>query len=493
MIYQGLFNILSLYLDNLEFFYNSLDQYFHQKIRDNFDEEMKDQANLDLTLEDLRRFISKDLKEIGIEEIEIENKLSDPFLELNSDDYEKIGSVYDLYQLKVAPILYEIFLEELVHYIADSTTSEIMINLKSKGFLNIEFIVDVKGLKSLYEDNLDKKEKLRKYIEIREKFIKKLSENKKKIEKLEDLKKPKDKLQLLYLIYRIIHFFHLEKRFDFSHIIEYIRNNVDEWLMTLPLVTLKNPDLYFCGLYLAKNLNVPLDKEKIKSFLMQLYEEGTDEFEAPLVEATDGLYYFLKSTNLMKIWLDDSHIERLIETDPKFFEPSYLKNLETSQLVIILKIYNLVKKKAVMEQNVNKIVAEIERRISSDGITQYREGFVSSEATYYVLFCRYMNKSLEKLQDYDLLTTIVSRIYRNLEILEFTADMNYDLISELFYSFESLKLFNCIETKQMIIQLAKYLFPSKVVEKIENSSEIVNSDAKFRHLKVDRITGETIY
>jgi len=493
MIYQGLFNILSLYLDNLEFFYNSLDEYFHEKITDNFEKKIEDKAALDLTLEKLKIFISKDLKEIGIEEIEVENKVSDPFLELDSEDYKRISSAYELYEVKIAPIIYEIFLEELVHYIADSTTSGVMLNLKSKGFLNIEFIVDIKGLKTLFDENLDKKEKLRKYIEIREKFIKKLSENKQKIEKLEDLNKPKDKLQLLYLIYRIIHFFHLDRRFDFSHIIEYIKNNVDEWLITLPLVTLKNPDLYFCGLYLAKNLNVALDKERIKNFLMQLYEEGIDEFEAPLVEATDGLYYFLKSTNLMKLWLDESQIERLIETEPKFFEPNYLKNLETSQLVIILKIYNLVKKKAAMEQNVNKIVSEIEKRISSDGITQYREGFVSSEATYYVLFCRYMNRSLENLQDYDLLSTIVSRIYRNLEILEFTADMNYDLISELFYSFESLKLFNCIETKQMIIQLANYLFPTKVVEKIENSSEIVNSDAKFRHLKVDRITGETIY
>ena len=493
MIYQGLFNILSLYLDNLDFFYNSLDQYFYQKIIDTYNEGIEDRTALDLALKKLKAFVSKDLQDFGFEETEIENKLSDPFLELNTDEYERISSVYELYQYKVAPIIYEIFLEELVHYIADSASSEIMINLKSKGFLNIEFIVDIKGLKSLFDTNLDKKEKLRKYIEIREKFIKKLSENKQKIENLEDLRNPKDKLQLLYLIYRIIHFFHLEKRFDFSHIIEYIRNNVDEWLMTLPLVTLKNPDLYFCGLFLAKNLNISLDKEKIKNFLMQLYEEGTDEFEAPLVEATDGLYYFLKSTNLMKIWLDDSYIERLIETDSKFFEPSYLKNLETSQLVIILKIYTLVKKKAAMDQNVKKIVAEIEKRINSEGITQYREGFVSSEATYYVLFCRYMNRSLDKLQDHDLLTTIVSRIYRNLEILEFTADMNYDLISELFYSFESLKLFNCIETKQMIIQLANYLFPSKIVEKIENSNEIINSDAKFRHLKVDRITGETIY
>jgi hypothetical protein len=493
MIYQGLFNILSLYLDNLEFLYNSLDQYFQDKIINSLNIDLKGKKNLDLALDELKKVISKTLREIGVEEIEVENKLSDPFLELNPEDYDRINSLDDLYQYKIAPIIYEIFLEELVHYIAESTASEIIINLKSKGFLNIEFIVDIKGLKSLFDENQDKKEKLKKYIEIRDTFIKKLSENKRKIEVLEDLNNPKDKLQLLYLIYRIINFFHLQRRFDFSHIIEYIKNNVEDWLMTIPLVTLKNPDLYFCGLYLAKNLNIPLDKEKIKNFLMELYEEGIDEFEAPLVEATDGLYYFLKSTNLMKIWLDDSQVDRLIETDVKFFEPNYLKSLETSQLVIILKIYNLVKRKAAMEENITKIIAEIEKRISSDGIAQYRDGFISSEATYYVLFCRYMNRALDNLQDYDLLNTIVSRIYRNLEIVEFTADMNYDLISELFYSFESLKLFNCIETKEMIIQLANYLFPSKIVEKIESSSEIIKVDAKFRHLKVDRITGETIY
>ncbi len=493
MIYQGLFNILSLYLDNLEFFYNSLDLYFQDKIIPSLSIDLKGKKNLDLALDELRKVISKALREIGVKEIEVENKLSDPFLELNPEDYDRINSLNDLYQYKIAPIIYEIFLEELVHYIAESTASEIIINLKSKGFLNIEFMVDIKGLKSLFDENEDKKENLKKYIEIRDTFIKNLSENKRRIEVLEDLNNPKDKLQLLYLIYRIINFFHLQRRFDFSHIIEYIKNNVDDWLMTIPLVTLKNPDLYFCGLYLATNLKIPLDKEKIKNFLMELYEEAIDEFEAPLVEATDGLYYFLKSTNLMKIWLDDSQVDRLIETDTKFFEPNYLKNLETSQLVIILKIYNLVKRKATMEENITKIIAEIENRISSDGIAQYREGFISSEATYYVLFCRYMNQSLDNLQDYELLNTIVSRIYRNLELLEFTADMNYDLISELFYSFESLKLFNCIETKEMIILLANYLFPPKVVEKIESSSEIVKADAKFRHLKVDRITGETIY
>ena len=493
MIYQGLFNILSLYLDNLEFLYNSLDQYFQEKIINALNSDLKKNKNLNEALEELKNSISKELLDIGIGEIELENKLHDPFLELVPEDIEKINNADDLYKSKIAPIIYEIFLEELVHYIADATSSEIILTLKSKELLNFEFIVDIKDLKNLFDENESKKENLRKYIEIRETFIKKLSENKRKIEVLEDLNNPKDKLQLLYLIHRIIHFFHFERIFDFSHIIDYIKNNVDEWLMTIPLVTLKNPDLYYCGLYLAKNLKIPLDKEKIRKFLMEIYEEGIDEFEAPLVEATDGLYYFLKSTNLMNIWLDDSQIDRLIETDPSFFESNYLKNLETSQLVIILKIYNLVNKSTAMEQNMTKVMAEIEKRITSEGITQYREGFVSSEASYYVLFCRYMNRSLEKLQEYDLLSTIVSRIYRNLELLEFTADMNYDLISELFYSFESLKLYNCIETKEMIIRLAEYLFPSKVVEKIESSDEIVKADAKFRHLKVNRITGDTEY
>ncbi|TFG25307.1 MAG: hypothetical protein EU532_11795 [Promethearchaeota archaeon] len=493
MIYQGLFNILSLYLDNLEFLYTSLDQYFQEKIINALNSDLKNNKNLNEALKELKNSVSIELKAIGIDEIELENKFNDPFLELVPEDNEKINTADDLYKSKVAPIIYEIFLEELVHYLADATSSEIILTLKSRDFLNFEFIVDIKRLKSLFDENESKKEKLRKYIEIGETFIKKLSENKRKIEILEDLNNPKEKLQLLYLIHRIINFFHLERIFDFSHITDYIKNNVNEWLMSIPLVTLKNPDLYYCGLYLAKNLKIPLDKDKIRKFLMELYEEGIDEFEAPLVEATDGLYYFLKSTNLMNIWLDDSQIDRLIETDATFFEPNYLKNLETSQLVIILKIYTLVNKSMAMEHNMTKIMAEIEKRITSEGITQYREGFVSSEASYYVLFCRYMNRSLEKLKEYDLLSTIVSRIYRNLELLEFTADMNYDLISELFYSFESLKLYNCIETKEMIIRLAKYLFPSKVVEKIESSDEIVKADAKFRHLKVNRITGDTEY
>jgi len=492
MIFQGLFNILSLYLDDIDLFYNAIDTYFRERINDRFQITSMNKEELDNKIDKLIDLITDEFLQMGFNQDEIENKFLDLGIELNKWDKYELSSLVELYDLIISPIIFEIFLEKIVDYLVDISISPLILNLKSKGLLPLEFIVELRNLKDLLDANPENKENLKKYLQIKEKFITKLSQNKSTIESLEDLNNPKDKLQLLYLIYRIISFFHLEKRFDFSHIKDYIVNNVNEWLITIPLVTLRNPDLYFCGLFLAKGLNIKLNPEKVKNFLMDLYEEGVDEFEAPLVEATDGLYYFLKSTHFMKLWLNDEKVNRLIETDQKFFEPNYLKDLETSQLVVILKIYTLLRKNK-LEQNINAILGELEQRITPEGIKQYRDGFISSEATYYTLFCNYMRNTLDKLKEYDLLNSIVSRIYRNLELLEFSADTNFDLISELFYSFESLKLFNCVETRQMIIHLAKYLFPKEVVEKISLNTEIVKTKARFRHLKVDRITGETIY
>jgi len=492
MILQGLFNILSLYSDDIDLFYNAIDTYFRERINDRFQITSINKDELDNKTDELIDLITDEFVQMGFNQDEIENKFLDLGIELNKFDKKDLSSLVELYDLIISPIIFEIFLEKIVDYLADITISPLILNLKSKGLLPLEFIVELRNLKDLLEANPENKENLKKYLQIKEKFITKLSQNKSTIESLEDLNNPKDKLQLLYLIYRIISFFHLEKRFDFSHIKDYIVNNVNEWLITIPLVTLRNPDLYFCGLFLGKSLNIKLNPEKVTKFLLDLYEEAVDEFEAPLVEATDGLYYFLKSTHFMKLWLNDEKVNRLIETDQKFFEPNYLKDLETSQLVVILKIYTLLRKNK-LEQNINAILGELEQRITPEGIKQYRDGFISSEATYYTLFCNYMRNTLDKLKEYDLLNSIVSRIYRNLELLEFSADTNFDLISELFYSFESLKLFNCVETRQMIIHLAKYLFPKEVVEKISLNTEIVKTKARFRHLKVDRITGETIY
>jgi len=492
MIFQGLFNILDLYFKDEDTFYNSIDHFFREKIVSSFGDSLINENNINQKLEDLISFLKDTFVDIGFEKKEIEIEFLDPYLEIREEKRGSITSVIDLYEKKIAPLIYEIFLEKIVDYLVDVKVAPLMLNLKSKGFLSLEFIIELKELKTLIDKNPEKKINLMNYIQIQEKIITKFIENKDKIESLEDLTETTDKLQLLYLIYRIINFFHLQSRFDFSHIKSYLANNIDEWLLSIPLVTLRNPDIYFCGLFLAEHLNVRLDKEKILNYLTTLYEEGTDEFEAPLVEATDGLYYYLKSTELVKLWLTNRQINELLKTDPIFFEPSYLKNLETSQLVVILKIFNLLKV-SKDPQKLDVIIEELESRFSSKGIKQFRDGFISTEATYYVLFNNYMLNSLDKLKDLDLLRGIVSRIYRNLEILEISADTNYDLFSELIYSFESLKLFNCIETKQMIIHLAKYLFPQEVVDKISDGKDILESKAKFRHFKVNKITGETIY
>jgi len=493
MIFQGLLNISSLYLDNEDSLFNRLDQFFHEKMNFLAETDVLCINETDNSFPKLLEVIKINLLKMGFEEEELEYAFLDPFINLNRIEIDCLSSIHRIYDQKLAPIIYEIFLEKIVDYLVDiKNVTQFMLNLKSANFLSLEFIVELRNLKDLINKYPVKKEHLRKYLQIQDNLEKKLGINRSKIELLEDLPDPKEKLQLLYIIYRIISFFHLEKKFDFTHIKNYLVENMDEWLITIPLVTLRNPDIYYCGLYLADQLNIKLDKKKVKDFLLNLYEEGIDEFEAPLIQATDGVYYLLKSTQYMKLWLTNEQLNKLIETDPKFFDSSSLKNLETSQLVVILKIYSFIHARNI-DENIYAVLEELEQRITPEGIKQFRDGFVSSEATYYVVFCNYMRNSLDKLKEFGLLESIISRIYRNLELIEFSEDTNFDLISELLYSFENLKLFNCIETQEMILKMAKYLFPPEVVEKISSSSELNRIQARFRHLKVNRITGETHY
>lgn len=492
MIFQGLFNILDLYFSDIDLFYNNIDHYFHDKIINFFGSDPIEKEDITEILDEIKLFIIKVFLELGFELNDVESEFLDPFLEVRNEEMQFINSPIKIYERKIAPILYEIFLEKIVDYLVDVEVAPLMLKCKDEGFLPLEFIMELRNLKNLLDRDPEKRENLNKYINIQKKIIDKFWENKKNIESLEDIKEPEFKLQLMYLIYRIIHFFHLQIAFDFSHIKSYLKENLDEWLIDVPLVSLKNPDIYFCGIYLAKHLGVELDEDKVKGFLIDLHSEAIERYESPLIEATDGAYYFIKSTELMKLFLSIEQINLMLKSAPKYFEVNYLKNLETSQLVVILKMFRQLGI-TKMDNEKNALKEEIERRITPDGIKQFREGFISSEATYYVLFSHYMNNTLEKLKDFDLLKNIVSRIYRNLELLDFSVDTNYDLISELFYSIESLKLFNCIETREMIIHLAKYLFPQEIYEKISSSKEIIREKARFRHLKVNRITGETIY
>lgn len=492
ILFQGLFNILDLYFKEEDLFYNNIETFFREKINSSFIDSSITKNNIDQKFEELTSFLENIFLDLEFDKTEIENKFLDPFLELREEDMKEINSIIDLYEKKFAPIIYEIFLEIIVDYLIDIKVAPLMLKLKSLGFLPIEVIMEMRNLKDLIEANPEKRENLKKYIQIQERIVNKFKNNKKNIESLEDIEEPHYKLQILYLIYRLIDYFNLQKMYDFSNIKTYLEENIDEWLTDVPLVSLKNPDIYFCGIYLAKHLDVNLDEERIKDFLLNLFQEAIDRYESPIIEATDGLYYFFKSTESMKVWLNFEQINNIIKSDPKFFESDYLKNLETSQLVVILKLY-LFLGIGKLERETRLINEEIELRITKDGIKQFRDGFNSSEATYYVLFNHYMNNTLERLKEYDILKNIVSRIYRNLEFLDFSQDTNYDLVSELFYSVESLKLFNCIETKEMIKHLAKYLFPQEIVDTISASKELIRDKARWRHLHVDKITGETIY
>ncbi|MGV9173866.1 MAG: hypothetical protein ACOC35_15060, partial [Promethearchaeia archaeon] len=469
------------------------DKYFRNKIYENFEKVAIDpeKNNINKISQKILDFLSKELEDLGFRKLLINNKFSDDSINVRGAEKNNLNSTIKLYEEKISPIIYELFLEIVVDYLVDENVVPILMKFKTHGLLPIEFMTELRNLKNLFEDEPKKQDNLRKYVQIRENVIQKFKENKTEIEGLEYIDEPRYKLQLVYLIYRIIDFFHLQKLFDFSQIKKYLQYNIDEWLYSIPLVSLKNPEPYFCGIYLADKLNVQLNKKKIQYFLLNLYDETVDEFEAPITEATDRLYYYVKSLPIVKLWLSEEKLKEMFHADEKFFEPNNLKSLETSQLVVIIKMYKILGFEK--EPEIKTLVGEIERRITPDGIKQHRDGFISSEATYYTLFCNYMRNSLERLKNFDLLNNIVSRIYRNLEILDFSKDMNYDLISEIFYSCESLKLINCIETKEMIKHLAKYLFPERVVRKILQTEKIACGCPKFRHLKVNRITGETIY
>ncbi|KKN42224.1 hypothetical protein LCGC14_0715490 [marine sediment metagenome] len=504
MTLQGIFNILDLYLIEIELFYNDVDHYFREHISNSLKIGAITVDNIEIVLKDVVLFLIDRFEELGLKRLKVKNRFSNQFLELKDQEKKSITSLNELYKIKLAPLIYEILLEQIVYYLVDPKAASILLNFRGKGsqvkqhggrgFLLLEFMIELKQLRSLFEQSPEKMENLRKYIQIRDKIIIKFCSNKNKIESLEDLKNSRDKLQLLYLIHRIIDFFDIQSFFDFTHIEQYLEGHFEDCLEDIPLISLKNPDLCFCGIYLARHLKVNIDKEKIKQFLEDVYEDQREEFEAPILEATDGLYYYFKSISMANLEFSDTLIEDIVKAEEKFFKPSYLREVDTSQLVIILKIYSLLGiLNRIDPQNIQALKDEIEGRITPDGIKQSRDGFVTSEATYYVLFYHYMNYTLDKLKDHDILNSIISRIYRNIELLDFSIDMSHDLISEIFYSCESLRLFNCIETKEMIIHLAKFMFPPEVVNKILASDIESRSKARFRHTRIDRITGEAIY
>ena len=470
MIEKGLFRIIDLFSNNINIFYNNIDKYFNDqliKLAADSTSEINESVN---PFESFIKNLITYLSSLGFSQENLENNLIHPLIKELNYNRNEINKII-LLNKKSITIIRELFLNQICMYLADGNSVKIMSHLNSNGFLPIEFIIDLDNLKKSFEKSLQKKENLKNYLQIREKVVQKLSINKHYIESLKNIIEPFDKLQFSYLIYKIIAFLDLQHLFDFTNIKQYIENDISEWLNTIPLVSLNNPELYYCGIYLAKRLSVKIDEDMVKYFLLDIYDESIDEFESPVFEATNKVYYFLKTSKLVNLELSELQIKELLKDNPKFFESNYLKNLETSRLVIILKIYEYFGYNEKSDsRKINSIIKEIDRRINENGIKQYRDGFISSEAIYHFLLSYRMRNNLKSLKNYNFLDNIITRIFRNLEICDLTKETNLDLISEVYYSLKCLKLLNCINTEQMINLFGKHLFPDEIIVKVLNNN-----------------------
>ncbi|MFW9820868.1 MAG: hypothetical protein ACFFE5_14770, partial [Candidatus Thorarchaeota archaeon] len=146
MIFQGLFNILELYLNNIDFFYNNIDDHVKAKIIENYGNKIIEKEDLYTSHNNLCSYLVNYFIELGFELTEIENKFTDPYLDLKDEEKDNISTAVELYDKKIAPLVYEIFLEKIITYLAEGGIAPLMLKFKDEGFLTLEFIIELRNL-----------------------------------------------------------------------------------------------------------------------------------------------------------------------------------------------------------------------------------------------------------------------------------------------------------------------------------------------------------
>ena len=106
MIFQGLLNISSLYLDNEDSLFNRLDQFFHEKINVFINSNELSNDDLVNSFPKLLEIIKNDLQKMGFEEDELKNAFLDPFINLNQTEIGSLSSIRRIFDQKLAPIIY---------------------------------------------------------------------------------------------------------------------------------------------------------------------------------------------------------------------------------------------------------------------------------------------------------------------------------------------------------------------------------------------------
>ncbi len=458
MINFGINRILSMYCNYLDSANLILKNYFRNRLIQNCNKDFQSKISL---LVDL-------LEELGFKKTDINYYFSN-YLD-NKRPIEQPIDLFNYYNLNLHPVILELFLNYCLRYLINEDISELVTNLKSKNLLPLEFLFQLSQLKSLLKKDSRHVKNLENYLLIRENFITFLNRNKERILLLQNEEYQPYSIQLLYLLYRQLEFFNLQDAVDFRQIKIIIKENMENYLQVIPLVTLKNPDIYYCALYLVKKFKIDIDILKVKNFLENLYMNIIDEFDAPFIQATRRLYFLLKSNELFNFSISSKQIEEISYAEDKFFKSNYLRNLETSRLIIILKMYKLLNLDKIIDQwKIKALMKEIEIRITPEGIFQNRgDQIISSEATYYSIFYYQINNSLEKLKNINFIEYIIAKIYRNMKILEIHQDSCCDLLSELLYSFEALKLINCVNSTVFLSRIVQYVFPEEINLKIKS-------------------------
>ena len=355
-----MFNILNLYSNEIDLFYDAIDKYFRERISIFIDGSSLEKRDLKEELEIIISFLTNELVNLGFEREDIENKFSDQFLKIRKSEIDTLNTPIERYNKKLAPIVYEIFLEKIIDYLVDpSSCVPLLLELKSRNFLPIEFMMELTNLKNLFEKYPDKIENLKKYIQIREKIIHKFSENKEKIEKLEDLENPQDKLQLIYLIYRIIDFFHASIKNDKDgYFLEQIRGEFkekvyfpyeDTALFVFEIITNDNIIL---NLNTGKEVKLDPTQLLIKSdHLYMLYKDETIKFTeksmiaiSHFIEDTDEGFYIRIKDKKYKIIFMRREMEEILRSQQKMLG---ISNEQDEDLDIVVKVFerDLIKAK----------------------------------------------------------------------------------------------------------------------------------------------------
>ena len=385
-------------------------------------------------------------------------------------------------------LVIELILMKYLEYLAGFNINPIIIQLKKNNLLPVNILVKLQELKEYYNDDFEKLQQLNKYLTIKPRTIETLLKNKAAFTELQGDMTNLRNLQLIYLLYRLIDYFHLDKQFDFEQIKRFLMSRTKDYLDTIPLVTLKNPELYYCGIYLSIKLGLTIDHKSLKSFLEHVFQDLINSFEAPFVQGTRRLYYLIKTIELIGLSLPDEKISLLLQENNAFYSPTYLQGLETSRLILIPKLYNILgMRNKIDPTKISAIENEINHRIESDDRDLY-----SSEVLYYLIFHYYGAGSLKKLKNFDIVERLVSKIHRNLTIFILDEDISADIISELVYSFESLKLLNCISTKDSYSHLINYILPNQVASQLTQNFKQYSEISNCKELKINKITGDLI-